>query len=85
MCFCDGHDVDVVLFHVPDDGVDFGCFHESCGVPAAKSGEAFAGDLVSLLVSVVLWWLEAVSFEPVCSGGLHGVLLLSVVGGARWG
>ena len=24
---CDGHDVDVVVFHVSDDGVDFGCLH----------------------------------------------------------
>ena len=32
--FCDGHDVDVVLFHVSDDGVDFGCLHQARGVPA---------------------------------------------------
>ena len=41
---CECHDVDVVLFHVPDDGVDFGCFCESCGVPASKSCEVFAWD-----------------------------------------
>ena len=71
MGFCDGHDVDVVLLHVSDDGVKLGCFHEACGVPASQPGEAFAGDFVCLFVSVVLWWLEAVCFEPVCSGGLH--------------
>ena len=32
---CEGHDVDVVLFHVFDDGVDLCSLCESCGVPAA--------------------------------------------------
>ena len=55
--FCDGHDVDVVVLHVSYDGVDLGCLHETCGVPATQPGEVFAGDFVGLFVPVMLWWL----------------------------
>ena len=55
--FCESHDVDVVLFHVPDDGVYFGCLCEACGVPASKSCEVLAWDFGGLFVPVVVWGL----------------------------
>ena len=73
---CEDHDVDVVVLHVPDDGVDLGRLLEACDVPASQPGEALAGNFGGLLVPVVVWHFQAVGLEPVCSCGLKRVLCL---------
>ena len=77
MSFCEYHDVDVVGFHVVNDGVDFGWLPEACDIPLAHSDFVSCGnlDVMGFFVGVVVWVLD-VGFEPVGSCGFGGVEVL---------
>ena len=53
------------------------CFQEACGVPVSQVQSVFGRDLDIVCRSVCVVWVEDVVFEPVCSGVVFGVDVMS--------
>ncbi len=80
MGFCEDHDVDIGGLHMVYDGVDLGGLRVISEIPLPYSDLLACGylNVMGVLVCCVVWILD-VGFEPVCSGSLCGVGVLS-----RW-
>jgi hypothetical protein len=73
---CEHEDVQFLLLHGCDDGVNFSCLHKPCGVPASNADFLFGWYLHVMPVSVRGGGLQYVCFEPLCSGVLLAVCVM---------